>query len=143
MDSTGGFLPFRSDDKQPIPAENGKKIFSKEGLIVAGIILIILIIGGTLFFRFFGPHAGVRRTIDGNYGSYQEMTDGTWQYEGNIYKYRLEITGRLNGASKDTTFVFLSNLEDIPFDRAWKAAGLSSDSNDYFATEEAVLVEMW
>ena len=71
---------------------------------------------------------------------YYEMIDGTWQTDERSYKYRLVLTGRLNGAAMDSTFVYLSNTEDITFDRAWRAAGLSSDTRDYFDPEEAVLV---
>ena len=46
----------------------------------------------------------------------------------------------MNGAAKDRTFVFLSNLEDIMFGQAWKASGLSSNTADYFEEEEAKLV---
>ena len=70
------------------------------------------------------------------------MSDGTWQADGHSYKYRLEITGRMSNAVKDSTFVYLSNIEEISFEQAWKAAGLSSNSEDYFDPEEAVLVEM-
>ena len=73
---------------------------------------------------------------------YYEMSDGTWQTDGHSYKYRLEITGRINNAVKDSTFVYLSNIEEISFEQAWKSAGLSSNSDDYFDPEEAVLVEM-
>ena len=73
---------------------------------------------------------------------YYEMSDGTWQADGHSYKYRLEITGRMNNAVKDSTFVYLSNIEEISFEQAWKAAGLSSNLDDYFDPEEAVLVEM-
>ena len=73
---------------------------------------------------------------------YYEMSDGTWKTDTNTYKYRLEITGRLNGAVKDSTYVYLSNIEEITFEQAWKAAGLSSNSEDYFDPSEAVLVEM-
>jgi hypothetical protein len=45
-------------------------------------------------------------------------------------------------AAVDSTFVYLSNIEEISFNQAYKAAGVSSDSNDYFAPEEAVLVDM-
>ncbi|MBR4109364.1 MAG: hypothetical protein IKK41_03495 [Oscillospiraceae bacterium] len=41
-----------------------------------------------------------------------------------------------------SVFVYLSNIPEISFDRAWKAAGYSSNSEDYFAPEEAVLVGM-
>ena len=73
---------------------------------------------------------------------YYEMTDGTWRTDTNTYKYRLEITGRMGGAAKDSTFVYLSNTEDISFERAYMAAGLSSNMNDYFDPSEAVLVAM-
>ena len=73
--------------------------------------------------------------------TYYELSDGTYMAGDFIYKYKLEITGRMHGAAKDSTFVYLSNLETISFDRAWRAAGLSSNSDDYFAPEEAILVE--
>lgn len=71
---------------------------------------------------------------------YYEMSDGTWRTDTHTYQYRLEITGRMNGAAKDSTFVFLSNIEDITFEQAWKASGLSSNMADYFEEEEAKLV---
>ena len=72
-----------------------------------------------------------------------EMTDGTWKTDSNTYKYRLEITGRMGGgAVKDSTFVYLSNVEEISFERAYMAAGLSSNMDDYFDPSEAVLVAM-
>ncbi len=68
---------------------------------------------------------------------------GGWKTDSNTYKYRLEITGRMGGgAVKDSTFVYLSNVEDIPFERAYMAAGLSSNMDDYFDPSEAVLVAM-
>ena len=73
---------------------------------------------------------------------YSEMSDGTWKTDAHTYKYRLEITGRMGGAVKDSTFVYLSNIEDISFERAYMAAGLSSNMDDYFDPSEAVLVAM-
>ena len=70
------------------------------------------------------------------------MSDGTWQCDGHIYKYRLEISGRLSNAVKDSTYIYLSNIEDITFEQAWKASGLSSNMDDYFDIDEAVLVEL-
>lgn len=81
------------------------------------------------------------RTIEGDLKTYYQMSDGTWQVDGKTYKYRLAIAGRMPNAAVDSTFVYLSNLEDITFDQAWKAAGLSSNSSDYFDVEKAVLVE--
>lgn len=80
-------------------------------------------------------------TIEGNFRTYYSMADGSWQYNGKTYQYRLEITGRMPNAKVDSTFVYLSNLKNITFDQAYKAAGLSSNLNDYFSEEEAVLVE--
>ena len=71
---------------------------------------------------------------------YYEMSDGTWQADGRIYQQRLVVTGRLRNANKDTTYIILSNVGDIPFERAWKASGLSSNMDDYFTAEEALFV---
>lgn len=73
---------------------------------------------------------------------YYEMSDGTWRTDTQTYKYRLEITGRMGGAAKDSTFVFLSNLEDITFEQAWKASGFSSNTDDYFREEDAKFVAL-
>ena len=85
-----------------------------------------------------GP--SVKNTYEGDFGTYYEMDDGTWMYDGRSYKYRLEISGRMNSAAKDSTFIYLSNIGDISFDRAVMASGLSSNMADYFKPEEAVFV---
>ena len=71
---------------------------------------------------------------------YYEMRDGPWQADGRIYQQRLVVTGRLRNAVRDTTYIILSNVGDIPFERAWKASGLSSNMDDYFTAEEALFV---
>ena len=48
----------------------------------------------------------------------------------------------MNNAEKDSTFIFLSNIENITFDQAWKAAGFSSNMEDYFDVEVAKFVGM-
>ena len=73
---------------------------------------------------------------------YSELSDGTWKCNDITYKYRLEISGRMGGAVKDSTFVYLSNIENISFEQAWKAAGYSSNMNDYFDIQDAKFVEM-
>lgn len=80
-------------------------------------------------------------TIQGNLRTYYKNADGTWQAEGRTYKHRLVITGRMKNAMFNSTFVYLSNVEDITFEQAYRAAGLSSYSGDYFPVEVAVLVE--
>ncbi len=74
--------------------------------------------------------------------TYYELSDGSWECDGYTYKYRLEISGRMPNAAVDSTFVYLSNQETISFEQAYLAAGLSSDMNDYFAAEDAVLVDL-
>lgn len=71
---------------------------------------------------------------------YYKMSDGTYRTDSCSYRYRLEITGRMSGAEKDSTFVFLSNRKTIPFEQAWKASGLSSSTADYFKEEDAKFV---
>lgn len=73
---------------------------------------------------------------------YYEMSDGTWKTDDHVYQHKLVITGRLPNAIKDTTYTILSNIEDITFEQAWKASGLSSNSNDYFEIEDAVFVSI-
>lgn len=74
--------------------------------------------------------------------TYYELNDGTWMCDDVVYQYRLEISGRMPNAAKDSTFVYLSNIEEIPFEQAYMAAGISSSTEDYFSPEDAVLVEM-
>lgn len=80
-------------------------------------------------------------TIEGNLKTYHEMSDCTWECDGHTYKYRLEIKGTMPNADASSTFVYLSNIKNISFERAWKAAGFSSNMEDYFDVEDAVLVD--
>ena len=68
------------------------------------------------------------------------MDDGLWVSRGYGYMYRLEITGRMHNAAKNTTYIVLSNSKDITFDQTWKASGFSSNMDDYFHPEDAVIV---
>ena len=81
-------------------------------------------------------------TVEGNMKTYYKMSDGTWGCEGYTYKYRLEISGKMPDAASETTYVYLSNTESISFEKAMMASGLSSNMQDYFSPEEAVLVEL-
>ena len=80
--------------------------------------------------------------VDGNMKTYYEMKDGTWMCDDQVYQYRLEIKGRMPNADVDSSFVYLSNIGEISFEQAYMAAGISSDLDDYFSPEDAVLVEM-
>lgn len=82
-----------------------------------------------------------KKAFTGGFRTYFELPDGTWECDGLEYKYRLEIKGRMPNAQKNATFVYLSNREEITFEQAFKAAGLSSSMADYFPGEEAVFVD--
>lgn len=69
-----------------------------------------------------------------------QMDDGLWVAGDYAYMYRLEITGRMNNAAKDTTYIVLSNRKYISFEQTWRASGLSSNMDDYFDPTEAVIV---
>lgn len=60
----------------------------------------------------------VVNTVSADLRTYYELSDGTWRYDGQVYQYRLEITGRMSNADKDSTFVYLSSLDGITFDHA-------------------------
>ncbi len=108
-----------------------KRIFA----FLISVFLIISITGCS-------EKAAVKEIFDGGFKTYYEMSDGTWECDGRSYKYRLEIGGRMLNAVKDSSFVYLINIKEISFEKAYKAAGFSSDSRDYFSPEDAVLVEM-
>lgn len=86
--------------------------------------------------------AGPVETIHGNMKTYYKNSDGTWQVDGRIYKYRLEISGQVENEAcpGPTTFVYLSNLENITFKQAWNAL-FSGNCADWFLVDEAVLVD--
>lgn len=90
------------------------------------------------------PEDDIQAKYDNEEFVYQKlhykMADGTWACEGYTYKYRLEITGKMNNAEKDTTYIVLSNSKDITFDQVWKANGFSSLMSDYFDPNDAVIV---
>ena len=105
--------------------------------LIAFVLTLVCMLG------LFGcSNQSLKRTeaIEGNLKTYYKMSDGTWEYDGHTYKYRLEIKGTMPNAKASSTFVYLSNIE-ISFDQAYKAAGISSNMNDYFAVEDAVLVD--
>lgn len=83
----------------------------------------------------------IAETITTTFATYHKMSDGTWEMNGNSYKYRLEINGRMPNAVLDSTYVYLSNIEEISFQKAYLAAGLSSSTVDYFSVEDAVFVD--
>ena len=63
-----------------------------------------------------------------------------WMCEDYKYKYRLEITGKRDMDTHNTTYIVLSNTENITFNQVWKASGFSSNTADYFDPADAVIV---
>ncbi|MBR3741957.1 MAG: immunogenic protein [Clostridia bacterium] len=106
------------------------------------IVMILLCLLLAISFSGCTKKAAVKNTIEGNLKTYYEMMDGTWMCDDHLYKYRIEMNGRMPNAAVDSSFVYLCNFEEITFDQAYKAAGISSNSDDYFSPEKAVLVEM-
>lgn len=104
--------------------------------IISVLLLAVLLLSGCAQAK----EPEVVNTITTDLKTYYELSDGTWQADGQVYKYRLEITGQLPNSDEKTVFVYLSNIEKITFDQAYKAAGVSSNTNDYFAVDDAVLV---
>ena len=125
---------------QCISHRGGSEVSMKK-LLVKSISFFILILSLFLVSACAKKEDGIKNTIEGSRKTYYEMTDGTWMCEDHTYKHRLEISGRIPNAAKDSTFVYLSNKEDISFEQAWKAAGFSSLSTDYFSPEDAVFVD--
>ena len=72
--------------------------------------------------------------------AHSKTADGKWTVADTTYAYRLEITGRTEGAAKNTAFLVLSNTPDITFEEALMASPLGSDTNAYFDPKEAVIV---
>lgn len=104
--------------------------------IISVLLFMVLLLAGCAQAK----EPEVVKTITTDLKTYYELSDGTWQADGQVYKYRLEITGQLPNSDEKSVFVCLSNIEKITFDQAYKAAGISSNTNDYFAVEDAVLV---
>lgn len=71
---------------------------------------------------------------------YYKLKDGTYKYSATTYRYRLVISGRMPDDAYDSTFVYLSNVEEISFEKAWIAAGNSQNFSDYFSPSDAVCV---
>lgn len=105
--------------------------------IISVLLLVVLLLAGCAQTK----EPEVVNTITTDRMTYYELSDGTWQADGRIYKHRLGVTGQLPNSIEESTFVYLTNLEKITFDQAWKAAGFSSQTSDYFSEDEAVLVE--
>lgn len=72
-----------------------------------------------------------------NFENSYTFEDNKYVFNGETYDYKLKITGRGGNASKDSTFVVLTNNKDITFDEIFKSL-ISSNSND-FLTDTVII----
>ena len=73
--------------------------------------------------------------------TYYEMKDGTWKCDDTIYKYRLELNGRMPNAEKDSCFVVLTDDNSLSFETVSKSL-YSSLLKDVDAMKGSVIVEL-
>lgn len=73
--------------------------------------------------------------------TYQQLKDGTWQCEGAVFQYRLELSGMLPNSQEETRYVILTNNNDLTFEQVSQSllGAISSVSN---SIEDSVLVEL-
>lgn len=85
--------------------------------------------------------------------TYYKLSDGTWSVDivddetGEVetlsYLYRIVLHDRMPNAEVDSNYIILSNRDNITFEQAFMASGLSSKLSDYFTKDEAVFVSSW
>lgn len=78
----------------------------------------------------------------GDLGNPIPHEDGSWEENGLSYSSNIELTGSIPGTEGNATFTVLTNRDDITFEDAWKASGLSSDTTEFFDPKDAVIVKM-
>jgi hypothetical protein len=75
--------------------------------------------------------------------TYYELSNHSWRTDEGTYKYKLELSGELPNTNSRANFIVLANKEEIAFEEALAASGLSSSTQEYFKPEEAVIVALW
>ena len=78
---------------------------------------------------------------DGIVATYYEMNDGTWQCEDNTYQFRLELVGRMPNAESDSSYVVLTDNENLTFENVSKSL-YSSLSEDSEIMKGSIIVEI-
>ena len=77
---------------------------------------------------------------DGIVATYYEMNDGTWQCD-NIYQFRLELAGRMPNAKSGSSYVVLTDNENLTFEDVAKSL-YSSSLEDSKIMDGSIIVEM-
>ena len=78
---------------------------------------------------------------DGIVATYYEMNDGTWQCGDNTYLFRLELTGRMPNAKSDSSYVVLTDNENLAFEDVTKSL-YSSSLDDSKIMDGSMIVEV-
>lgn len=82
-----------------------------------------------------------RESEDGVMKTYYEAEDGTWECDGIVYRFRLELRGRMPNAVKDSCYVVLTDNAELTFGDVTKSM-ISSSFEDAKIMEGSVLVEL-
>lgn len=92
-------------------------------------------------------HEGIVHTYeasedDGIVYTYYELDDGTWMCKDTVYQYRLELTGRMPNAIKDSSYVVLTDQEELTFeDVIWSWLSSQSFNKHRLMMEGSKVVE--
>lgn len=78
---------------------------------------------------------------DGVVMTYYEMNDGTWKCNGILYKFRLELSGKMPNAADESHYVVLTDNADLTFEDVSRSQ-YSSSIEDSKLMEGSVIVEM-
>lgn len=72
---------------------------------------------------------------------YTQSSDGYWSENNQKYKYKVELTGTLPNAKRESTYIVLTNNEHLTFEDVSKCF-YSSNSDDFLDPSETVIVEV-
>ena len=78
---------------------------------------------------------------DGIVATYYEMNNGTWQCDDNTYQFRLELAVRMPNAKSDSSYVVLTDNENLTFEDVSKSL-YSSSLEDSKIMDGSMIVEM-
>ena len=65
----------------------------------------------------------------------------SYTYNGHTYKYKYVLTDRISGAWHDTTYVVLTNRENITFEDAYKMDVFSYKNHPYVDPLDSIIIE--
>ena len=91
----------------------------KKKILMAGCLsLAILILGGFSMYQISQRADAIEKSAGFHtFGmEYTENKDGTYTCDGEVYQYKMAVTGIERGAVKGATFVILTNDKDVSFE---------------------------